>query len=122
MDLLDPECELDMSDSSWKIYTEDITSLPQYVSADAVIKNAYITQGCQIKGEVTGSVLFTNAKVGKNAKVIDTVLMPGAVVEEGAVVTRALIADGVKIGKGAVVGAADSEEILLVANDVEGVQ
>ncbi len=122
MDLLDPECELDMSDSSWKIYTEDITSLPQYISADAVVKNAYITQGCQVKGEVTGSVLFTNAKVGKDAKVIDTVLMPGVVVEDGAVVTRALIADGVKIGKGAVVGSADSEEILLVAKDVEGVQ
>ena len=122
MDLLDPECELDMSDSSWKIYTEDVTALPQYIGADAVVKNAYITQGCQVKGEVTGSVLFTNAKVGKDAKVIDTVLMPGAVVEDGAVVTRALIADGVKIGKGAVVGSADSAEILLVANDVEGVQ
>ena len=122
MDLLDPECELDMSDSSWKIYTEDVTALPQYIGADAVVKNAYITQGCQVKGEVTGSVLFTNVKVGKDAKVIDTVLMPGAVVEDGAVVTRALIADGVKIGKGAVVGSADSEEILLVANDVEGVQ
>ena len=122
MDLLDPDCELDMSDSSWKIYTEDITALPQYISADAVVKNAYITQGCQVKGEVTGSVLFTNAKVGKDAKVIDTVLMPGVVVEDGAVVTRALIADGVKIGKGAVVGSADSAEILLVANDVEGVQ
>ena len=122
MDLLDPECELDMSDSSWKIYTEDVTALPQYIGADAVVKNAYITQGCQVKGEVTGSVLFTNVKVGKDAKVIDTVLMPGVVVEDGAVVTRALIADGVKIGKGAVVGSADSEEILLVANDVEGVQ
>ena len=122
MDLLDPECELDMSDSSWKIYTEDVTALPQYIGADAVVKNAYITQGCQVKGEVTGSVLFTNAKVGKDAKVIDTVLMPGAVVEDGAVVTRALIADGVKIGKGAVVGSADSSEILLVAKDVEGVQ
>ena len=122
MDLLDENCELDMNDSSWKIYTEDVTALPQYVSADAVVKNAYISQGCQIKGEVTGSVLFTNAKVGKGAKIIDTVLMPGVVVEDGAVVTRALVADGVKIGKGAVVGSADSEEILLVAKDVEGVQ
>ena len=122
MDLLDPDCELDMNDSSWKIYTEDVTTLPHYVSADAVVKNAYISQGCQIKGEVTGSVLFTNAKVGKDAKVVDTVLMPGVVVEDGAVVTRALIADGVKIGKGAVVGSADSAEILLVAKDVEGVQ
>ncbi len=122
MDLLDENCELDMNDSSWKIYTEDVTTLPHYISADAVIKNAYISQGCQIKGEVTGSVLFTNAKIGKDAKVVDTVLMPGVVVEDGAVVTRALIADGVKIGKGAVVGSADSEEILLVAKDVEGVQ
>ena len=122
MDLLDENCELDMNDSSWKIYTEDVTTLPQYVSADAVVKNAYISQGCQIKGEVTGSVLFTNAKVGKGAKIIDTVLMPGVVVEDGAVVTRALVADGVKIGKGAVVGSADSEEILLVAKDVEGVE
>ena len=122
MDLLDENCELDMSDSSWKIYTEDVTTLPHYIGADAVIKNAYIPQGCQIQGEVTGSVLFTNVKVGKDAKVIDTVLMPGVVVEEGAVVTRALVADGVKIGKGAVVGSADSSEILLVAKDVEGVQ
>ena len=48
--------------------------------------------------------------------------MPGAVVEPGAVVTRALVADGVKIGKGAVVGSADSENILLVAKNVKGVE
>lgn len=122
MDLLDADCELNLNDSSWKIYTEDITTLPHYISADAVVKNAYISQGCTIKGEVNGSVLFTSAKVGKDAKVIDTVLMPGVVVEDGAVIHRALVADGVKIGKGAVVGSADSENILLVAQDVEGVE
>ena len=122
MDLLDADCELNLNDSSWKIYTEDVTTLPHYISADAVVKNAYISQGCTIKGEVTGSVLFTSAKVGTDAKVIDTVLMPGVVVEDGAVIHRALVADGVKIGKGAVVGSADSENILLVAQDVEGVE
>ena len=104
MDLLDPECELDLSDASWKIYTEDVTTLPHYVGADASIKNAFITQGCTINGEVKNSVLFTGAKVGTGAKVIDTVLMPNAVVEDGAVVNRVLVADGVTIGKGAVVG------------------
>ena len=120
MDLLDADCELNLNDPTWKIYTEDFTTLPHYVSADAIVKNAYITQGCTIKGEVTGSVLFTSAKVGKDAKIIDSVLMPGVVVEDGAVVTRALIADGVRIGKGAVVGCAGSEHIELVAKDVEG--
>ncbi len=121
MDLLDENCELDMGNPSWKIYTEDITTLPHYVGADAVVKHAYIAQGCSIDGEVSGSVLFTNSKVGKNAKIIDSVLMPGCIVEEGAVITRALVADGVRIGKGAVVGSTEGN-IELVAKDVEGVE
>lgn len=120
MDLLDGNNELDLGDSSWKIYTEDITTLPQYIGANADIKHSYITQGCVINGEVKNSVLFTGAKVGNDAKVFDTVLMPYSIVEEGAIVNRALVADGVRIGKGAVVGSADSEEILLVAADVKG--
>lgn len=122
MDLLDEKNELDLHDSTWKIYTEDVTALPQYIGTDAKIKRAFITQGCRIEGEVKNSVLFTGATIGRGAKVIDTVLMPGAVVEAGAVVTRALVADNVKIGSGAVVGSADSENIELVAKNVKGVE
>lgn len=122
MDLLDKKNELDLSDPTWKIYTEDVTTLPHYVGADADIKRAFITQGCVIEGEVKNSVLFTGAKVGAGAKIIDSVLMPGVTVEDGAVVTRALVADGVKIGKEAVVGSADSEHIELVAKRVKGVE
>lgn len=122
MDLLDDNNELDLGDSAWKIYTQDVTTLPHYIGADADIKRAFITQGCVIEGEVKNSVLFTGAKVGAGAKVLDTVLMPDVVVEEGAVIHRALIADGVRIGKGAVIGKADSEHIELIAADVEGVK
>ena len=122
MDLLRPNNELDLNDRTWKIYTEDVTALPQYISANAVVKNAFITHGCVVEGEVKNSVLFTGAKVGAGAKVIDSVLMPGAVVEEGAVVTRALVANGVQIGKQAVVGSADSEHIELVAKRVKGAE
>lgn len=122
MDLLDNNNELDLGDSAWKIYTEDITTLPHYVGANANIKRAFITQGCVIEGDVKNSVLFTGVKVGANAKVLDTVLMPNVVVEEGAIINRALIADGVKIGKGAVVGNANSGHIELIANDAKGVE
>lgn len=122
MDLLDSNNELDLSDPTWKIYTEDVTTLPHYVGPDANIKRAFITQGCRIEGEVKNSVLFTGVKVGVGAKIIDSVLMPGVEVEEGAVVTRALVADGVKIGKEAVVGDAGSEHIELVAKRVKGVE
>lgn len=122
MDLLRPNNELDLNDRTWKIYTEDVTALPQYISADAVVKNAFITQGCVVEGEVKNSVLFTGVKVGAGAKVIDSVLMPGSVVGEGAVVTRALVADGIQIGKQAIVGSADSEHIELVAKRVKGAE
>lgn len=120
MDLLDKNNELDLNDSTWKIYTEDVTALPQYVGSEAVIDRAFITQGCVVDGEVKNSVLFTGAKVAAGAKVINSVLMPGAEVAEGAVVTRALVADGIKIGKNAVVGSADSKNIELVAKRVKG--
>ena len=120
MDLLDKNNALDLNDPAWKIYTEDVTALPQYIGADAVVDRAFITQGCVVNGKVKNSVLFTGAKVAEGAQVIDSVLMPGAEVAEGAVVTRALVADGVKIGKNAVVGSADSKNIELVAKRVKG--
>lgn len=122
MDLLSPDNELDLSDLTWKIYTEDVTALPQYIGTEARIQIAYITQGCVIEGEVTNSVVFTGARVRPGAKVIDSVLMPGAIVEDGAVVIRALVANGVNIGKGALVGSADSEHIELIARRVKGAE
>ena len=120
MDLLDKNNALDLNDPAWKIYTEDVTALPQYIGADAVVDRAFITQGCVVNGKVKNSVLFTGAKVAEGAQVIDSVLMPGAEVAEGAVVTRTVVADGVKIGKNAVVGSADSKNIELVAKRVKG--
>ena len=122
MDLLGKNNELDLNDPSWKIYTEDVSEPPHYIGPDATINRAFITQGCVIDGEVKNSVLFTNSKVGKGAKIIDSVLMPGVEVAEDATVIRSLVANNVKIGKGATVGSADSEHIELVAKRVKGVE
>ncbi len=120
MDLLDPKNPLNLGDTSWLIYTEDVSTLPQYIGKEAKIKNAYITQGVRVEGSVTNSVLFTGAVVGKNAKVTDSVLMPGAVIEEGAIVTRALVAQDVRVGKKVKIGDKNSENIELVAKNVKG--
>ena len=122
MDLLDSRNELNLNDASWRIYTEDTPTLPQYIGPNAKIDKAFITQGCVVKGEVKHSVLFTGFKVGEGAKIIDSVLMPGVEVAAGAVVQRALVADNIKIGPEAVVGSADSESIELVSKRVKGVE
>jgi len=120
MDLIDKKDELNLSDSSWKIYTQDATEMPQFIGPEANIETAYITQGSRIEGTVKNSVIFTGVTVSRGAKVVDTVLMPGSFVGEGAEVTRSLVKGGVKIGKNAKVGDAGSEDILLVAKDVKG--
>ena len=115
MDLLKKNSPLDLGDQSWKIYTEDVNALPQYIGEEAKIENAYITQGSVVLGEVRNSVLGTNCVVGKGAQVVDSVIQPGAKIGEGAKVTRCIVADDVEVAPGAVVGSADSEHIELVA-------
>ena len=120
MDLLDPDDPLDLSDPSWKIYTEDVPTMPHYVSETGSVHNAYINQGCIIEGSVEDSVLFTNVKIRENAEVKEAVLMPNAEVGEGAKVYRAIVADGVKIDAGAIVGDPNSEKIELISKRVRG--
>ncbi len=122
MDLLDDRGELNMNDTSWKIYTDDASALPQYIGPDTQVDHAYITQGAVVLGDVRHSVLSTGVVVEEGAKVIDSVLLPGVRVEAGAKVTRALVAENITIGKGAVVGDAGSENITLVAKRVKGVE
>lgn len=118
MDLLKDNNELDLGDPAWKIYTEDVNAMPQFIGDDATVYNAYITQGCRIYGTVKNSVVFTNSIVDENAKVLDSVIMTNCKIGEGAKVTRCVVADGVEIAPGAVVGSKHSEHILLVSENV----
>lgn len=120
MDLLDKNNALDLNDPNWKIYTEDVATVPHFIGPQGKVDNAYINQGCVINGEVKNSVLFTNVKVAADAKIYDAVLMPDVEVGEGAVIHRAIIAQGIKIDAGAVVGDANSEEIELISKRVRG--
>jgi glucose-1-phosphate adenylyltransferase len=115
MDLLNRSSALDLGDASWKIYTEDVNALPQFIGEDAKIDNAYITQGSIVLGEVKNSIVGTGCEIDKGAKVIDSVIQPGARIGEGAKVTRCIVADDVEVAPGAVFGSAKSEHIELIA-------
>lgn len=118
MDLLSKNNELDLNDPDWKIYTEDVATVPHFIGPEGKVDNAYINQGCLINGEVKNSVLFTNVKIAAKAKIYDAVLMPDVEVGEGAVIHRAIIAQGVKVDPGAVVGDPNSENIELISKRV----
>jgi glucose-1-phosphate adenylyltransferase len=104
LDLLNPKIDLDLSDNSWRIFSNSPAAPPHYLSAAADVQNSMIAGGCQIDGEVDYSVLFANVTVEKGAKVNYSIVMPGALIKAGAVVQYAIIAEDAVIEANAVVG------------------
>lgn len=104
LDLLNKKANIDLSDSSWKIYGRGTISAPQYVSDKATVENSIVAEGCEIEGDIDYSVLFSDVKVEEGANVHYSIVMPGAVIKKGAVVQYAMVAENSVIEEGAVIG------------------
>ena len=109
MDLLSPNSGLNLSDDSWKIYGRTTGSPPHFTAKTATVKHTLLSEGCEIAGDVSESVLFSDVKIAKGAKVEYSILMPGAVVEEGATVRYAIVAENAVIAKDAEVGGSSAD-------------
>lgn len=104
MDLLGENPALDLSDPDWKIYFKHIPEHPQYVSADADVKNSIISEGCDIAGTVINSVIFQGVRIEKGAVVKDSVIMPECRIGAGAKINYSILDSNATIGAKAVVG------------------
>ncbi len=105
MDLLGDQPVFSVHDEAWRIYSRHEASAPQFVGAEAVIRNSSITAGCEIEGTVINSVLGSGVKVEKGAVVEDSVLFSDVVVKAGAAVRYSILDSNVTVGKNAAVGA-----------------
>ena len=104
LDLLNPVANIDLSDKSWKIYSNNPVTPPQYISDKAAVQNSLITGGSHVEGEVDYSILFSNVTVEEGAQIKYSIVMPGAKIEKGAKVQYAMIAENAVVKSGAVVG------------------
>ncbi len=104
LDLLNPKVNIDLSDTTWKIYGRGAASAPQYISDNATVENSIVTAGSEIEGKIDYSVLFNDVTVEEGAFVDYSIVMPGAVIKKGAVVQYAMVAENAIIEEGAVVG------------------
>lgn len=88
-----------------------------------MVRESLVSSGCDVGGEVTGSVLSPGVVVEPGAVVRGSVLLDGAYVESGAVVQTAVLDCSVRVGRKAVVGAdigrrrAKDVDIVLVGMD-----
>ena len=129
MDLLGSDPEFNLLDKNLRIYSKSPALPPHYMGRAAEVRNSIVSEGCEVYGKVTRSVLFTGAQIGENAEITDSIIMPNAIVGENAVIKKAIIAEGAVVGAGAVIGAKRRPEdgdydtsltgdITLIANSV----
>ena len=109
LELLNPKVDLDLSDTSWRIYAKTPASPPHYISENAKVQKSMISEGSRVYGNVDYSILFNNVTVEEGAEVKYSIVMPGTVIKKGAVVQYSIVAEDAVIEEGAVVGASPED-------------
>jgi glucose-1-phosphate adenylyltransferase len=98
MDLLDRPEDINLIDSTWRIYSRNPVKPAHFIAKGAVVHKSCLTDGCVVEGTVEHSVLFNSVVVERGAVVKDSVLMPGCVVRAGAYVYKTIVGPDAVIG------------------------
>jgi glucose-1-phosphate adenylyltransferase len=105
MEVLDPEHSgIDLFDESWKVYSRNSGMTGHRIGENAVVQNSMITDGCNIRGTVKHSILFSGVTVEEGAVVEDAVVMGNTTIRSGAVVQYCIVAEDVTVGENAKIG------------------
>ena len=108
MEFLDPEHPLNISEDTWRIYTSNPVTPPQFLTEEAQIMHSLVVDGCYIAGQVDNSLLSRDVKVGPNSQVDHSVVMSSATIGKGCRVEYAIIGEQAVIADGAsVIGTPD---------------
>ncbi len=104
LDIINPNVELDLSDTSWRIYSRNPVSPPHYIGKRAKVELSSVSEGCEIEGNVDYSVISSNVKIEEDADIRYSVIMPGAIIKKGAKVYYSIVAEEAVVEEGAQVG------------------
>lgn len=100
MDLLADEPEFDLMDYSWRIYGDSPTLPPHYIDPKGKVDHSIIHDGCDIRGTVINSVIFSGVTVEEGAVVEDSVVMDFVKIGKDCRVRKAIIGQNTSIAKG----------------------
>ncbi len=104
LDIINPNVDLDLSDTSWRIYSRNPSAPPHYIGKNARVDGSSVSEGCEIEGSVEYSVISSNVVIEEGADVRYSVIMPGTTVKKGAKVYYSIIAENAVIGENAKIG------------------
>jgi glucose-1-phosphate adenylyltransferase len=119
MDLLNEDCELNLFDNTWRIYSVNPNQPPQYIAPGADVIDSLINEGCLVEGEIEKSVLFQGVHTEMGSIIRESVIMHDAVIGKNAYIERAIVPPNLTIPAGMIIsGDPSSNEILLVTEEL----
>jgi len=78
MDLVQTLPQFNLYGDFWKIYTNADHQPPQYIGPSAKISTSLISEGCEILGRVSNSVIGPEVMVEEGAEVHNSIIMAGS--------------------------------------------
>ena len=96
--------EFNLYEDFWKIYTNFDHQPPQYTGRAAVVKRSFVSEGCEVYGEVVNSILGQSVVIGENAVVRDSIIMKDSVIGCGSYIERCIIDEESAIGENVKIG------------------
>lgn len=85
------------NDPNWPIYTRTNDSPPTIYMGSGTAQCALISNGCEISGTVTESILGRGVKVGNGAIVSNCLILPGAEIGENVLLTNVIVDKDAKV-------------------------
>lgn len=99
MKLLKKEIRDDLFLSRGEIYTSVKDLAPAKYGCDASVRDSMVANGSVINGEVEGSIVFRDVKIGKNVSVKNSIIMQGTVIENGVTLENVIVDKDCVIGE-----------------------
>lgn len=93
-----------ITDPDWPIFTMGSELPPARCADGSRVSNSIVADGCIVRGEVSGSILFPGVTIEKGAAVRDSIVFSYSRIGSRARVTRAILDKFVVIGNEASVG------------------
>ena len=118
MDLLGENPAFDVSDSEWKIHSRNPLAPPEYLGANASVRNSMIALGCEVYGSVENSLLSSNVVIEEGASVSDSVIMSGTVIKSGARIRYSIIDENVVVDSDVCVGEEKGKGITVLGRNI----
>lgn len=117
MELLGKDPEFNLYSKDFPIMSNAPTRPPHLIGKDAQVDDSLVANGCRVFGDVSHSILSTDAYVGERAVVKDSILLPGARVKAGAQVVNAILGENAVVEEGVKLGSVDKPKDTAVVGD-----